>query len=84
MDDERTTLSDDEIKSGLGGTYAQVADADQDDPDADSTDSDADDSDADDEPTPTPTTATARGPWWNVARRRSAMLVPRLGRREHR
>jgi hypothetical protein len=47
MDDERTTLSDDEIRSGFGDTYAQVADADQDDPDADSTDADADDTDAD-------------------------------------
>jgi hypothetical protein len=47
MDDERTTLSDDEITRGFGQTQAQVADADQDDPDADSTDADADDTDAD-------------------------------------
>ncbi len=48
MDDERTTLSDDEIETvGYAQTRAQVADADQDDPDMDAGDADADDTDAD-------------------------------------
>ncbi len=48
MDDERTTLSDEEITTaGYGDPIAQVADADQDDPDQDAGDSDADDTDAD-------------------------------------
>ena len=48
MDDERTTLTDDEITSGgFSDPLGQVADADQDDPDQDTGDTDADDTDAD-------------------------------------
>lgn len=48
MDDERTTLSDDEITTvGEADPIAQVADVDEDDPDQDAGDSDADDTDAD-------------------------------------
>ncbi|MFN2470328.1 MAG: hypothetical protein ABR583_04940 [Gaiellaceae bacterium] len=48
MDDERTTLSDDELEtSDFGSPAAQVADADEDDPDQDAGDADADDTDAD-------------------------------------
>ena len=48
MDDERTTLSDQEITAGrFGDPFSQVADADQDDPDQDTGDSDLDDTDAD-------------------------------------
>jgi hypothetical protein len=46
--DERTTLTDDEIQSGVKGEYrAETADADMDDSDADMDDSDdTDDSDS--------------------------------------
>ena len=48
MDDERTTLTDDEITSaGYSDTFGEVADADLDDPDQDTGDTDADDTDAD-------------------------------------
>jgi hypothetical protein len=46
--DERTTLTDDELKGGAFSTRAEVADADQDDPDTDAGDSDSDDADSDD------------------------------------
>ena len=47
MDDERTTLGDDEITTGYSETVGQVADADQDDPDQDAGDADDTDTDAD-------------------------------------
>ncbi len=50
MEEDRTTLTDDEIVTGgLSETRGQVADADEDDPDEDTgdTDSDTDDADSD-------------------------------------
>ena len=47
MDDEKTTLEDEEMTSTAGGPFASIAD-DADGDDTDTTDGDADDSDADD------------------------------------
>jgi|1185.fasta_scaffold603224_2 hypothetical protein len=46
--DDRTTLTDDELKGGAFSTRAELADSDEDDQDSDADDADADDSDADD------------------------------------
>jgi hypothetical protein len=47
MDDEKTTLEDEEMTSTAGGGFAPVT-GDADGDDTDTTDGDADDSDADD------------------------------------